>query len=69
VHALNVFTRRGRAFDDVEPLEQDGQPLARVRVRLVRVELCQRRMAYDVRLTASASVSRSAPPACARPTR
>jgi hypothetical protein len=28
VDALDVLTRGGRPFDDLEPLEQDGQPLA-----------------------------------------
>ena len=69
VAALDLLAGRGCAFGRVEALEQDGEPLSRLDVRLRRVELSERRVAYEFRRTASASVSRSTPSRWARPTR
>jgi hypothetical protein len=68
VAALYLLTRGGPALDYVEGLEQRLEPRARFDVRLRRVELGERGVAYEVRLTASARSSSEAEP-CARPTR
>ena len=68
VAAFDLLARRRPALDVLECVEQHRQPLPRLDVRLGRMELRERRVAYELDLTASASVSRSVPP-CARPTR
>src|SRR5205823_6069218 len=68
VAALYLFTRSGAHFDHVEGLQQRLKPGARLDVRLRRVELCERRVAYEFDRTASARSSSEASP-CARPTR
>jgi hypothetical protein len=67
--ALDLLTRRRPALDHVERFEQYLEPLAGFDVRLGRVQLSERRVAYVLdRRTASASVSTSTLPR-ARPTR
>jgi hypothetical protein len=68
VTAFYLFTRGRPALDDVERLEERLEPSARLDVRLRRVQLCERRVAYEVRRTAAARSSSEASP-CARPTK
>ena len=51
--ALCLFTRGGPSLDDVEGLKERLEPGARLDVRLRRVELCERRVAYELDRTAS----------------
>jgi hypothetical protein len=48
VAAFYLFTRGGRSLDHVEGREERLEPLARLDVRLRRVEPCQGRVAYEV---------------------
>jgi hypothetical protein len=57
VAALYLFTRGGRALDDLEGLQQRLEPRPCLDVGLRRMELGQLRMAYEVDRTASASAS------------
>jgi hypothetical protein len=49
VAPLYLFTRGRAALDDVEGVEQDQQALARLDVRLRRVELGESGVAYELR--------------------
>jgi hypothetical protein len=64
-----LFTRGRPCLHDVELGEERDQALASLDVRLGRMELGERGVAYQLdALTASVSSSSPAPP-CARPTR
>jgi hypothetical protein len=66
---LDVCDGGRRGLDDLEFLEERGEPLRRLGVAERRMEARERRMAYAVdRRTAAASSPRPASP-CARPTR
>jgi hypothetical protein len=69
VAALEIGDGARRRLDDLELVQERGEPLRRLRMAEGRMEARERRMAYEVdRRTASASSPRSASP-CARPTR
>jgi hypothetical protein len=68
VAALDLLPRCRPALDDVERREQRLEPRPRLDVRLRRMELRERRVAYEFDRIASANVPSSAFP-CARPTR
>jgi hypothetical protein len=65
--AIDLLARGGLPLDDVERLEQRLEPGPRLDVRLRGMELRERRMTYEVDLTASAGSSSEAGPG-ARPT-
>jgi hypothetical protein len=46
VAALDLLPGRGASFDELERVEEDSEPLARLYVRLRGVELRERRVAY-----------------------
>jgi len=46
VAALDLLPGRGASLDELERVEEDGEPLTRLDMWLRRVELRERRVAY-----------------------
>ena len=55
--ALYLFTRGGPSLDDLESVQQGQEPLAALDVRLGRMQLRERRVAYELDKRSSRSAS------------